>query len=140
MMIKMRFGGWIFLVACFLCIYRRFPLGESAELAILFVISMLLHELGHALAAWYYRAPVHELGLCLMGGYIRYERPSNSLYHAVILSSGMMANLLLTIPCWFIPHVGPLVSVWNLILFISSVIPLPWFDGGKLLRLCVRQP
>ena len=139
-MIKVRFGGWIFLLACFLCIYRRFPLVESAELALLFVASMLLHEVGHALAAWYYRTPIQELGLCLWGGYIRYKRPSNSLYHAVILSSGMMVNLLLTIPTWFIPHVGPLVSIWNLILFVSSVVPLPWFDGGKLLKLCVREP
>jgi len=49
-------------------------------------------------------------------------------------------NLFLSIPFWFIPHIGPIVSVWNLILFVSSVLPLPWFDGGKLLRLCVRQP
>jgi hypothetical protein len=63
---------------------------------VFFVISMILHELGHALAAWYYHARVHQLGLCLWGGYIRYERPLKSLYHAVL--SGMMIDLLLCIP------------------------------------------
>ena len=138
-LIRIRHGGWLFLAACFLAIYRVFPLGKSAGLAAFFVLSMILHEVGHALAAWYYRTPVHEVGLCLWGGYICYERPKNSLYHAVILASGMMMNLLLTVPFWFIPQIGPLVSVWNLILFVSSVLPLPWFDGGKLLKVCARQ-
>ena len=135
---KITSGGWIFVVACFLSIYRVFPFGKSAGLALFFVLSMILHEAGHALAARYYRTRVHELGLCLWGGYIRYERPSNQLYQAVILTSGMMMNLLLVVPTWFIPRIGPLVGVWNLLLFISSVVPLPWFDGGKLLKLCVR--
>ena len=139
-MLKIRFGGWIFLSACFVCIYRIYPLGKSAGLAAFFVLSLILHESGHALAAWYYRAQVHELGLCLWGGYIRYEKPANSLYQAVILTSGMMMNLFLCFAFWFIPHIGPLVSVWNLFLFASSVVPLPWFDGGKLLKLCARQP
>ena len=138
-MIKIRVGGWIFLAACFLSIYRVYPLGKSAGLAAFFVLSMILHEWGHALAARYYHARVHEIGLSLWGGYIRYEKPGNSLYQAVILSAGMMMNLLLVVPFWFIPHIGPLVSVWNLMLFVSSVVPLPWFDGGKLLKLCVRQ-
>lgn len=139
-MIRIRTGGWVFLAACFLSIYRIFPLGKSAELTLFFVLSMIMHEAGHALAAWYYRARVHELGLCLWGGYIRYEKPGNSLYQAVILSSGMMMNLFLCVPVWFIPRVGPLVSVWNLILFTSAVLPLPWFDGGKIVRICARQP
>jgi len=139
-MIRIRYGGWIFLTACFVSIYRIYPLAKSAGLAVFFVFSMVLHELGHALAARYYRTRVHELGLCLWGGYIRYDKPANSLHEAVILTSGMMMNLFLSIPFWFIPHIGPIVSVWNLILFVSSVLPLPWFDGGKLLRLCVRQP
>ena len=136
---KIKYGGWIFLGLCFASIYRVFPLGKSVWLTVFFVLSMLLHELGHALAAWYYRAPVHELGLCLWGGYIRYERPGNSLYHVVILTAGMLTNLLLAPLFWFLPHIGPLVSVWNLMLFASSVLPLPAFDGGKILRLCARQ-
>lgn len=138
-MVKIRIGGWVFVALCFVSIYRIFPLAKSVGLAVLFVLSMMLHELGHALAARYYRARIHEIGLSLWGGYIRYEKPANSLYQAVILSSGMMMNLLLAVPCWFIPTIGPLVSAWNLILFVSAVLPLPWFDGGKLLKLCLRQ-
>ena len=136
---RIRHGGWIFLGACFLSIYRVYPLGKSIGLAAFFVLSMILHEAGHALAARYYRTPVHELGLCLWGGYIRYDRPTNSLYHVVILTSGMMTNVLLVVPFWFIPRIGPLVSVWNVILFVSSVLPFPAFDGGKILKLCARQ-
>jgi Zn-dependent protease len=136
---KIKFGGWIFLVICFLSIYRVYPLGKSVELAVFFVLSLILHEMGHAMAARYYRTPVHEVGLCLWGGYIRYERPSNALYHVVILTSGMLTNLMLIIPFWFIPNIGPLVSVWNLCLFVLSVLPFPAFDGGKILRLCARH-
>ena len=136
---KIKYGGWIFLLTCFLSLYRVYPLGKSSGLAGFFVLSMILHEMGHAITAIYYGTPVHEVGLCLWGGYIRYERPSNTLYHVVILTSGMLTNLLLDIPFWFIPHIGPLVSVWNLFLFISSVLPFPAFDGGKILKLCARQ-
>ena len=138
MIIRIKPGGWVFLIACFIAVYRVYPLGKSVPLSFLFVLSMVLHEVGHALAASYYRVPVHELGLCMWGGYVRFERPSNSLYHAVILSAGMMTNLLLVVPVWFIPDLGPLVSVWNVVLFVISVLPLPWFDGGKLLKLCAR--
>jgi len=137
--LKIKYGGRIFLGACFLSIYRIYPLGKSVALATFFVLSMILHEVGHAVAARYYRAPVHELGLCLWGGYIRYERPSNSLYHVVILTSGMMTNLLLVVPFWFVPHIGPLVSVWNLFLFVSSMLPFSAFDGGKIVKLCARH-
>jgi membrane-associated protease RseP (regulator of RpoE activity) len=135
---RIKYGGWIFLVICFLSIYRIYPLGKSVGLAAFFVLSMVLHELGHAMAARYYGTPVHEVGLCLWGGYIRYERPSSALYHVVILTSGMLTNLMLIVPFWFIPHIGPLVSVWNLFLFVVSVLPFPAFDGGKILRLCAR--
>ena len=138
-MIRIRTGGWIFLGACFLAIHRVYPFGKSAGLASLFVVSMILHEFGHALAARYYHASIHEIGLCLWGGYIQYDKPANSLYHAVILTSGVMMNLVLAVPFWFIPDIGPLVSVWNLMLFVSNLLPFPWFDGGKLLRLCARQ-
>jgi len=136
---KIKVGGWVFVAACFLTSYYVYPVRRSAELAIFFVLSVMLHEVGHALAARYYRTPVRELGLCLWGGYIRYERPGNTLYQVVILTAGMMTNLLVVIPFWFIPRIGPLVSAWNLILFVSSVLPLPGLDGGKILKLCARQ-
>jgi len=136
---KIKYGGWIFLSLCFLSTYRLFPLGKSVGLTIFFVLSMVLHELGHALAAWYYGVHVHELGLCLWGGYIRFEHPGNALYHVVILTAGMLMNLLLVPLFWFLPQIGPLVSVWNLVLFASSIVPLPAFDGGKILKLCMRQ-
>lgn len=138
-LMKIKYGGWIFLVICFLSIYRVYPLGKSVELVVFFVLSLILHELGHAITARYYRSPVHEVGLCLWGGYIRYERPSNALYQVVILASGMLTNLMLIVPFWFIPHIGPLVSVWNLFLFLLSVLPFRAFDGGKILRLCARR-
>lgn len=136
---KIKLGGWVFLAACFVSTYRLYPLGRSAGLAAFLVLSVMLHEVGHALAAWYYRTPVHELGLCLWGGYIRYERPGNSLYQVVILTAGMMTNLLLVIPFWFVPHIGPVISIWNFTLFVCSVLPFPGFDGGKILKLCARQ-
>jgi hypothetical protein len=42
-----------------------------------------------------------------MGGYIQYDKPANSLYHAVILTSGVMMNRVPAVPCWFIPSIGP---------------------------------
>jgi hypothetical protein len=66
-MITIWTGGWIFLGACFLAIHRVYPFGKSAGLASLFVVSMILYECGHAIAARYYHASVHEIGLCVWG-------------------------------------------------------------------------
>ena len=136
--IRIRLGGWFFLLACFFSLYRVFPLGKSAALSLMFVISVLLHEAGHAAAAFYYRTPVMEVGLCLWGGYIAYRKPTDGLHQAVILSCGVLTNLILCLAFWFLPQIGPLVSVWNLLLFCSNLLPVPWFDGGKILRLCAR--
>jgi Zn-dependent protease len=137
--VKIRIGGWFFLATCFVALYRVFPLGKSAALTILFVLSMLLHEVGHVLAARYYRTYVQEFGLCLWGGYIAYRKPQDSLQQVVILSCGVLTNLVLSIPFWFIPEIGPLVSVWNLVLFFMNILPVPAFDGGKILKLCARR-
>jgi Zn-dependent protease len=76
---RIKYGGWLFLVICFLSIYRVYPLGKSFGLATFFVLSMVLHELGHAMAARYYGTPVHEVGLCLWGGSVVSGYKSNRM-------------------------------------------------------------
>ena len=57
----------------------------------------------------------------------------------MILTSGLMMNLVLVVPFWFIRGIGPFVSAWNLVLFVSNMLPFRWSDGGKLLKLCARH-
>lgn len=64
--------------------------------AVLFYVSILLHEVGHAVVASACGYPVHQIVLWVLGGYTSYERRTESSWReGLIAAAGPAASLLL---------------------------------------------
>ena len=117
------------------------------------LLCVLLHEFGHALAARYYKIPVHDILLLPIGGAARLERlPEHAKQEAIIALAGPVVNLaiaLLFLPSLFIwpsyewyPWLGNFtwkagivcLVLFNGAVFVFNLLPLFPLDGGRLLR------
>ncbi|MES2221049.1 MAG: site-2 protease family protein [Acidobacteriota bacterium] len=106
---------------------------EGLLLGLLTLASLLLHELGHLLVAWASGVKVREIGLCLRGSYIQRERASTTIDECAIAFGGPLVNLLVAAALWGLPGVGHWLMIYNFILAISNLVPLPGTDGRRLL-------
>ena len=106
---------------------------EGLLLGLLTVASLLLHELGHLLVAWASGVKVREIGLCLRGSYIQRERASTTFDEGAIALAGPLVNLLVAAALWGVPGVGHWLMIYNLILAVSNLVPLPGTDGRRVL-------
>jgi len=140
---------WFVLVLLFFT-YPYFTAGTSQAMSAGFVIivgillSILLHELGHAFAGRLFRAHVSHIELTGLGGIAHFERslPASVLARTVIYLAGPAVNLGL----WFafdalayqayfsgVPMLGvPLITLaWvNWALLIFNMLPAYPLDGG----------
>lgn len=128
--------------------------------------SILLHELGHAWAAWIQGVPVQRVVLYGGGGFCEHE--SSSAYESeFIVAMGPLMNLTLwavssLLGGWLMTSVVASLSVgqigdvqaefwltisywlhnfaWlNLVLFALNMVPIQPLDGGKLLHLVLLR-
>ena len=122
----------------------------AALLAVLLGASVLIHELGHCLAARALGLPVIEVRLYLLGGVSELGRmPASAREEAVIAAAGPALSALLsgvfflligsadrhTVP-WLL--LGEL-ALSNAIVAIFNVLPALPLDGGRVLRAGVWQ-
>ncbi|HCT78808.1 MAG TPA: peptidase M50 [Micromonosporaceae bacterium] len=152
-------GSWVFL-ALFIVIFYSQTLGESLGLAgaarylagVGFVagllLSVLLHELGHALTARRYGVGVRGITLDLLGGYTEFDqdspRPGIELATAL---AGPGVSALLGLGCAALAFALPngtigdkiaiQLAVANLIVAIYNALPGWPLDGGRALRAAV---
>lgn len=105
--------------------------GAGLLLGILTVASLLLHECGHMLAARSLQVKVREVGICLKGSYIRREQARTPLDDFAISLSGPMVNSLIAAALWTIPGVCHWLAVFNLVLLVTNLAPLPAADGRR---------
>jgi Zn-dependent protease len=131
-------------------------------LAILLLFTcVVLHELGHSLAARFFGIPVREIVLLPLGGVALLSRsPSRPLHELVIALAGPLVNLLivvvlgvglglvavlgawevdtLLVPGSTIAPTGVGLLLWllqaNLFLVLFNLIPAFPLDGGRVLR------
>lgn len=101
---------------------------------------VLLHELGHALAARRYGIGTKEILLLPIGGLAQLERiPSNPRQELVIAVAGPLVNVAivaLLLPVSMVSQasfVATLIQV-NVILVIFNLLPAFPMDGGRILR------
>jgi len=105
-------------------------------LLLLLAVSLLIHELAHALVARALGLRVLDITIWPLGGMARMEgltlHPGRE---APVAAAGPLANLILAGLCVLLP--GPLgdAAVWmNLVLGLGNLIPAFPLDGGRLLR------
>ena len=100
----------------------------------LFLASLLLHEVGHLLAAALLNVPVREFGLEIRGTYIRRACATRRRDEILIAASGPLVNLLVVVPLIFVPRIGTQLAMCNLMLGVVNLLPLPSSDGQRILR------
>jgi Zn-dependent protease/predicted transcriptional regulator len=129
----------------------RDAVGELFFILVVFGI-IILHELGHALAARRYGIATRDITLLPIGGVARLERmPEDPWQELVVAVAGPAVNVVLAVVLGAAllltgelremqeatPHEGTLLSklVWvNVILVVFNMIPAFPMDGGRVLR------
>jgi len=114
-------------------------------LAVLLFVSVFLHELAHAIAAWTYRRKVHTIVLTLWGGHTTFDaRNLTPGVVGVTAIAGPVANALIAVAAGTAVGAGVLTGtvanvvewlMWaNILLAIFNVLPGIPMDGGKVLQ------
>lgn len=129
----MGWGGALMVSAVVLAGVGAMPESVTAGLLLgaLTVASLLLHECGHICAAHALGVNVREIGVCLKGSYIRREKAHVPLDELAISLSGPLINALIATVLWTTPGVGHWLAVYNLVLLVSNLVPLPGSDGRR---------
>lgn len=125
---------------------------STVILVLLVFVCVLLHELGHALAARRYGIGTRDITIYPIGGIARLERMPQGIHELVVALAGPAVNLVLFVvllvatrvvspsalqaigqPSFATPL--PLVlAVANLMLFAFNLVPAFPMDGGRVLR------
>lgn len=114
--------------------------GEDTGLALMLVVmlgvSLLAHELAHAVVARHLGLHVIDITIWPLGGMARLEgmaeRPSAE---APVAVAGPLANIALAVLFYFLPWGWAEWGVWlNLLLGVGNLLPAFPLDGGRLLR------
>jgi Zn-dependent protease len=152
-------GSWIFLAVFFILFWSE-SLGKSLGLtgasrylaALGFVagllLSVLLHELGHAFTAHFHGVGVRGITLDLLGGYTEFNQDSpNARVELATALAGPAVSFALGIGCGFAGFVLPSdtvaekiavqLAVANLIVAVYNALPGWPLDGGRALRAAV---
>jgi len=109
------------------------------------IVSVLAHEVAHALVARAFGASVDHIALTLWGGHTQYRTRKMSTLGSLLVSlSGPLANLLLAGLCFGAVQLGEpgtstavflSVSAWlNLVLAVFNLLPGLPMDGGRALE------
>lgn len=153
---------WTFLLIVAWVLYGSFKAGASVSVAAFnlgFVLVLfgcvILHELGHALAARMYGIPTRDITLLPIGGIARLERmprkPQQELVVAlagpavnVVIAGVLAASLLLLAGPESLPAVPMLKGnffaqlMWvNIGLIVFNMLPAFPLDGGRVLRALI---
>jgi Zn-dependent protease len=115
----------------------------AATYAVLLLLSVLVHELAHAVLAKAYGLPVTEIVADLWGGHTQFAgEASRPLPSAVVSCGGPAANLLLALvglvvqesPDGVVALLGNALLVANLLLAGFNLLPGLPLDGGRVVE------
>ena len=117
--------------------------------SLLLFVSVLLHELGHALVALREGVKVRSITLFLMGGVARVDQDCNTAMGSLrVAAAGPLVSLLLALGLWaafpfgqgFSPVLGFVLvqlGVLNLMLALFNLLPGLPLDGGLILKAVI---
>jgi Zn-dependent protease len=151
--------SWFVIAAFTVIVYgpvlgqRNPALGVSAyyvafAYALLLLVSVLVHELAHALTAKVYGWPTQKIVLNLWGGHTQFENFTATPARSVIVAlAGPAANLVLAGGAWLVLSGSSLglvadtltnIFMWaNFVIGIFNVLPGLPLDGGRIVESAV---
>ncbi len=99
-------------------------------------VSLLVHELAHALVARRLGLRVYDITIWPLGGMARMDGlADNPHLEAPVAAAGPVANLVVALICWLIPGSTLDAVAWiNLVLGLGNLLPAFPLDGGRILR------
>jgi len=125
-------GGMLLSVGAFML------MGWTWQVAIGLVILILVHEMGHFIAAKIYRLPVSiPMFIPFVGAYVMHGRPISSWSHAVIAYAGPLAGGLGGWACYLLavnldyPWLYT-TAFYTFILNLFNLLPVSPLDGSKI--------
>jgi len=121
-----------------LFLFASYFIGWLQQSLILF-FSVVLHELGHVLAAKKLKIEVYEVELLPYGGVARMEELSKfgGAAEAVVSVAGPATSLVLVLLCNFLREFSGLFESafrYNLIICVFNLLPVIPLDGGRIAR------
>jgi Zn-dependent protease len=135
---KIHRSGWLVIAVLFACAFRDLGFANGVLGGALFVVSVLIHELGHASAAVFFDVPVYRIGLKFGGAYTYRKHARRPIHDVIIAACGPLASLLMIGAFFFIPKVGVWLAEWNFTLVALNLIPVPGTDGYRILKTLFR--
>lgn len=115
--------------------------GQSSESLLVVLLCCVLHEMGHILMMCLCSVPPKEV--VLYGGGIRISPDRSKMLSenkdALILSAGCVVNILLALITAVITQGVNLFVSANLFLGAFNLMPVKYFDGGRLLSAVLKD-
>lgn len=108
---------------------------DTLGLALPFLLSAVLHELGHLAVLWLLGIPVEEISVRLGGTVIRSELPGG-WREVLAAAAGPAVNLLLALACF---RCWPPLCLCSLLLAWYNLLPVMPLDGGRLCQLILPR-
>ena len=117
--------------------------------ALLFFISVLVHELGHSLVALKRGIPIKKITLFIFGGIAQMEKePTNPKTELLITAAGPLTSLLIALlfallyfylftPGFIISEAIYFIARLNLVMALFNLVPAFPLDGGRIFRALV---
>ena len=131
-------SGWLVIAVFFAFAFRDLGFASGAFGGALFVVSLLIHELGHATAAVFFDVPVYRIGLKFVGAYTHRKHARRPIHDVIITACGPLASLLMILASLIVPRVGVWLAEWNFAIVALNLIPLPGTDGYRILKTLFR--
>lgn len=146
------FIAWVLLMQALARAPLHIAILTISELLAVFVC-VLLHELGHAFAARYYKIPIREIRLLPIGGLTYFtKQPANPKQEIVVSIAGPLVNIIIALA--MIPFIPAGANLWhpnniiiihtgnffhflyniNVILTVINLLPILPLDGGKITK------
>ncbi|MFC0469412.1 M50 family metallopeptidase [Halalkalibacter kiskunsagensis] len=117
--------------------------GYFREVLMIFLI-VFIHEMGHALAAHYYKWRIHKIELLPFGGVAEVEDAGNRPFHEelIVIIAGPLQHIWMILLSYCFVHFSFWTAtdhrlfVWhNLMILLFNLIPILPLDGGRLVQL-----
>lgn len=114
--------------------------------SVFITVSIVVHEIGHSLAARYFGIPIQRIHLYLFGGMAELQhRPHNARQEWWIALAGPLASILLAgffwglsvwmfSPLYAVYYVLNFLALINFLIGIFNLLPIFPLDGGRLMR------